>query len=371
MDALESGDVMPAQLLSQRQVRFWILTFAGFFLALYVLRDVLLPFVAGLAVAYLLDPVADRLERFGLSRLAATLLMIGLFVLAVLLAAVTLLPVLATQTTAFLAKLPTYAHELQAMVQRYVPSLLEKIGDGAQQPDIQKWFGEIAGKAATWLGTVLQTLLSGGKAVIDVFSLLLVTPVVAFYVLVDWDRMIERIDSWLPRRQLGTIRAIASDIDSAIAGYVRGQSMICLALATIYGVGLTIVGLNYGLLIGIGAGILSFIPFVGSLGGLIIALAVALVQFLPNYMPIAAVVAVFAVGQFLEGNILSPKLVGNAVGLHPVWLMFALFAFGTLAGFVGLLVAVPIAAAIGVLARHFLGLYLASPYFGDMTSGEP
>lgn len=359
---------MPVQLLSQRQVRFWILALAGLLLTLYVLRDVLLPFVAGLAVAYLLDPVADRLERLGLSRLLATLLIIGLFVAAVLLTVVTLLPVLATQTSAFLTKLPTYAHELQALAQRYAPPLLERFGDASHPPDLQKWFGDIAGKAAAWLGTLLQTVLSGGRAVIDLFSLLVVTPVVAFYILVDWDHMVERIDSWLPRSQLDTIRTIARDIDSAIAGYVRGQSLICLSLATIYAVGLTLVGLNFGLLIGIGAGILSFIPFVGSLGGLIVALGVALVQFWPDYMAIGSVVAVFAVGQFIEGNILSPKLVGGAVGLHPVWLMFALFAFGSLAGFVGLLVAVPIAAAIGVLARHFIGLYLTSHFYSDLTA---
>lgn len=360
---------MPQVPPAQRQVRFWILAFVAFLLALYVLRDVLLPFVAALVLAYLLDPVADRLERMGCSRVVATTLIVGCFFVALILVALLLVPVLVSQTNAFLVKLPTYIQQLQALAKQYVPSAFERFG-GVEKTEMPPWLGDVAGKAAQWAGTLLQTLLTGGRIILDAASLLVVTPIVAFYILVDWDRMIERVDSWLPRAQLETIRAIARDIDSAIAGFIRGQSLLCLFLATFYGIGLTLTGLNFGLLIGIGAGVLSFIPFVGSLGGLLVAGGVALVQFWPNYWPILGVGAVFGIGQFIEGNILSPKLVGSAVGLHPVWLMFALFAFGSLAGFVGLLVAVPIAAAIGVLARHFLGVYLDSRYYCDITGDE-
>jgi predicted PurR-regulated permease PerM len=187
--------------------------------------------------------------------------------------------------------------------------------------------------------------------------------VVAFYLLVDWDKMVRTVDSWLPRRQQHSLRSIARDIDRAIAGFVRGQALVCLLLGTFYAVGLTLVGLNFGALIGMSAGLLSFIPYVGSLTGLILSVGVAIVQFWPDWTWIVATLAIFVVGQFVEGNILSPKLVGASVGLHPVWLMFALLAFGTLFGFVGLLLAVPLAAAVGVVARHALQQYMDSPLY--------
>jgi predicted PurR-regulated permease PerM len=190
-----------------------------------------------------------------------------------------------------------------------------------------------------------------------------VTPVVAFYMLVDWDRMVRTIDSWMPVRQRETIRVIAHDIDRAIAGFVRGQALVCIILGTFYAAGLTVIGLNFGALIGMTAGLLSFIPYVGSLTGLILSMGVAIVQFWPDWTMIAATLGIFIFGQFVEGNILSPKLVGDSVGLHPVWLMFALLAFGALFGFVGLLLAVPLAAAMGVIARFALGRYLASPLY--------
>jgi predicted PurR-regulated permease PerM len=171
------------------------------------------------------------------------------------------------------------------------------------------------------------------------------------------------VDTWLPVPQRETVRAIARDIDKAIAGFVRGQATVCLILGTFYAVGLTMIGLNFGALIGMTAGFLSFIPYVGSLTGLILSVGVAIVQFWPDWHWILATLAIFVLGQFVEGNILSPKLVGASVGLHPVWLMFALLAFGSLFGFVGLLLAVPLAAAVGVIARHALRQYMASPLY--------
>ena len=201
------------------------------------------------------------------------------------------------------------------------------------------------------------------EAIIDIAGLFVVTPVVAFYMLLDWDKMVARVDSWVPRDHVGTVRGIANEMNTAIAGFIRGQGTVCILLGAIYAVGLTIVGLNFGLLIGLIAGIISFIPYVGSFVGLGIALLVAIVQFWPDWIMLLAVLAVFGVGQFIEGNILQPKLVGNSVGLHPVWLMFALFAFGALFGFVGLIIAVPAAAVVGVLARFGLSRYLESPLY--------
>jgi predicted PurR-regulated permease PerM len=181
--------------------------------------------------------------------------------------------------------------------------------------------------------------------------------------LLDWDRMVAKIDSWVPRDHVGTVRRLATDINRSTAGFVRGQGTVCLVLGIAYAVSLTLVGLNFGLLIGLFAGLIGFIPYVGSLVGLVLSVGVAVVQFWPEWQWIAVVIAIFFAGQMIEGNVLQPKLVGNRVGLHPVWLMFALFAFGYLFGFVGLLIAVPAAAAFAVLVRFALERYLASPVY--------
>jgi predicted PurR-regulated permease PerM len=198
---------------------------------------------------------------------------------------------------------------------------------------------------------------------VNLLSLVIVTPIVAFYLLTDWDRMVARLDSWLPRPHVETLRGLAREMDDAMAGFIRGQAVVCLLLGLFYAIGLSLAGLNFGLLIGLAAGILSFIPYVGSFIGFVLSISVAFVQFWPDWVHIAAVAAIFAAGQFIEGNFLSPKLVGNRVGLHPVWLMFALFAFGYLFGFAGLLMAVPLAAAVGVLTRFALRKYLSSPFY--------
>lgn len=177
---------------------------------------------------------------------------------------------------------------------------------------------------AGFLSTLLQSLWNSGKSLIDIAGLFVVTPVVAFYMLLDWDRMVSSIDSWVPRRQLHTVRRIAREMNAAVAGFIRGQGTLCLILGTYYAIGLTLTGLNFGLLIGFFAGLISFIPYIGSFVGLALAIGVALVQFWPDWIMIGAVAAVFFLGQFVEGNILQPKLVGSSVGLHPVWLMFAL-----------------------------------------------
>jgi predicted PurR-regulated permease PerM len=236
---------------------------------------------------------------------------------------------------------------------------------------MQRSVGNLVGQGAAWLGRFAQSLWAGGQAIISVFALLVVTPVVAFYLLVDWDRMVTTVDSWLPVRHRDTIRRLAREIDVAIAGFVRGQAAVCLILGTFYALALTLLGLNFGALIGMTAGLISFIPYVGSLTGLVLSVGVALVQFWPDWTMVLATLAVFVVGQFVEGNILSPKLVGSSVGLHPVWLMFALLAFGSLFGFVGLLLAVPLAAIAGVLARFALQRYLASPLYDSGKGAQP
>jgi predicted PurR-regulated permease PerM len=210
---------------------------------------------------------------------------------------------------------------------------------------------------------VVTGLWSGGLAVINILALLVVTPVVAFYLLYDWDRMIDLVDSWVPRDSVEEVRLLASEIDRVLAGFVRGQALVSLTLGTFYAAGLVLLGVNFGFLIGLVAGIVSFIPYLGTTLGFVVSVGIALLQFWPDWVMPVATAILFITGQLFEGYVLQPYLIGNNVGLHPVWLMFALFAFGLLFGFVGLLMAIPIAAAIGVLVRYALARYLASPIY--------
>lgn len=352
----------------QRQIGFWIAALAVAVLLLFVLRGILLPFVAGFALAYLLDPLADRMQRIGVGRLGASLLILILFVLVFILTLMILVPFGVQQVGAFVDRLPSYVVRLQQLGTQQLGPIVNRLGVRPALPEMQASAGNLISQGIAWLGTFLQSLWSGGQALIGIFSLLVVTPVVAFYMLVDWDNMVRTVDSWMPTRHRDTIRSLARDIDHAIAGFVRGQALVCIILGTFYAVSLSLLGLNFGALIGMTSGILSFIPYVGSLTGLILSVGVAIVQFWPDWTMILATLGIFVFGQFVEGNILSPKLVGDSVGLHPVWLMFALLAFGALFGFVGLLLAVPLAAAIGVVARFALRQYLASPLY---RGGEP
>lgn len=358
----------------KRQINFWLISFALFALFVYLFSPILLPFVAGMALAYLLDPVADRLEALGLPRLGATIVILVLFVLAFVLILLLLLPILGNQLAAFLEAFPNLISSLQELITSGFGSrVFEMLGIGGNE--LKANVGSLLGEGAGWIGGLLKSVWNGGQALLSVISLFVVTPVVAFYLLLDWDRMVAKIDGWLPRQHRDTVRQLAHEMDLAVAGFVRGQVSVCFLLGAFYAIGLAAVGLNFGLLIGIGAGLVSFIPYVGATLGLVVSLGVALVQFWPDWPMVAAVLAIFAVGQFLEGNVLQPKLVGNNVGLHPVWLMFALFAFGYLFGFVGMLIAVPAAAMIGVLIRFVLSQYMASAlYTGEgavMTSGVP
>jgi predicted PurR-regulated permease PerM len=212
--------------------------------------------------------------------------------------------------------------------------------------------------------------VSGGAALFNFLSLLIVTPVVAFYILVDWHRMIAKLDSWLPLDHRESLRNIAREINHALAGFIRGQSIVCLFLGIWYSVGLTLIGLDYGFLIGVVGGLLSFVPYVGSLTALVLSLSVALFQGWPSLKLFFLALGVVGSGQLLEGNVLSPQLVGESIGLHPVWLMFALLAFGQLFGFLGLIIAVPMAAAIGVITRHLISLYLTSSFYRGSSESE-
>lgn len=347
---------------------FWTVAFIAFLLFLNIFSSIMLPFVAGMAIAYFLDPLADKLEDWGLSRVLATTIIMSLFSLVVVLAFLLIVPLLVSQITQLLQEIPSYIDKLQLLAETKGKALFGDIYDKYfnstdTTDEITKQVGSIAAKIASIGSALVAKIWSGGMAFFSFISLLIVTPVVAFYLLNDWDRMLAIIASWVPLNHKKTVNSLTGDMSKVLAGFIRGQGSVCIILAIYYAVCLSLVGLNFGLVIGIIAGIISFIPFVGAIVGLVLSVGLALVQFWPDYFLIGIVAVIFAIGQFLEGNILTPKLVGRHIGLHPVWLMFALFAFGVLFGFVGLLLAVPVAAMLGVLMRFALSHYLKSQFY--------
>ena len=344
------------------QIRYWLFGFLVVCVLLYLLSDVLFPFVAGMAAAYLLDPTADKLESWGCSRTLATSLITGLFIIVALTVILLVAPVLADQIVGFLERAPGYIEAarnyltplFEALRERFPIEDMDKIRDAA---------GSFISKALTWLGRVIAGLWTGGVVLINILSLTFITPIVTFYLLRDWDRIVGYVDESLPRGNAEVIRGQLQEIDRTLAGFVRGQLMVCLVLGVFYAAALSIVGLEFGLVVGLAAGAVSFIPFVGAIFGFVVSVGLAILQF-SDWVQVGIVAAIFVVGQALEGNFLTPKLVGDKVGLHPVWIMFALLAGGALLGFVGVLLAVPIAAVIGVLLRFGYGQYLASPLYG-------
>jgi predicted PurR-regulated permease PerM len=349
------------------QVTFWVALLAALVLVLWLLGEILLPFVAGMALAYLLDPLANRLERLGIGRMWAAVLIIALFVLVFTVLILLVAPIMANQLGELIRNVPGYVRRVRELVaDPGLPWLHRVFGDGLANADNS--VGDLVSQGVGWLTTFLASLWAGGRALVSLFSLLVITPVVAFYLISDWPRMIATVDSWIPVPHRPTVRSLAREINDAIGGFIRGQTLVCIILGAIYGVALTLAGLNFGLLIGLIAGLISFIPYVGSMTGLVLSVGVAIAQFWPDWTMVLIVLGIFLIGQFLEGNILSPKLVGESVGLHPVWLMFALLAFGYWFGFLGLLLAVPLAAAVGVLARFALRRYLESPIYTGESS---
>ena len=352
-------------ILLQRHMPFWVGALVVFVLLLWLLSGILLPFVAGMAIAYLLNPLVDRIERAGVNRAVAALTIIAVAVLAFVLAILIVAPILGGQLSSFIDNIPGYVTKLQALLSDQ-PWAQKLLGAGF---NTDKGIGDLVTQGLGWLTTFLRSLWSGGRALVSLFSLVVVTPVVAFYLIYDWHRMLRSVDEWVPVHQRETVRQLARECDAAIAGFVRGQTAVCVVLGIYYAVALTISGLNFGLLIGLLSGLITFVPYVGSMTGLILGLGVAVAQFWPHWTSILIVLGIFLVGQFFEGNVLSPKLVGRSVGLHPVWVIFALLAFGYLFGFVGLLVAVPLAATIGVLVRFALQRYRASVLYTGESPG--
>ncbi len=345
----------------QSQLKYWSLAAAVFVLALWYLGDVILPFVLGGAVAYFLDPVADRLESMGASRAIATGIIAVLGVLTFVVMALLVIPTLIEQAIALFDTAPKLARELQAFLTEKFPSLMDA------ESTLRHSLTAVGEKVQERGGQLLEAVLSSAYSIINIALLFVIVPVVAVYLLYDWDHMIAQIDSLLPRDHAPVIRQLASEIDQTLAAFIRGMGTVCLILGTYYAVALMAVGLQFGLVVGFVAGGLTFIPYVGAILGGALAIGLGLFQFWGEWLQLGLVAGIFVLGQTIEGNFLTPRLVGSSVRLHPVWLIFALSVFGSLFGFVGMLVAVPVAAAIGVLMRFFAGRYRESRLYRGLS----
>jgi predicted PurR-regulated permease PerM len=338
-------------------------------LGLRLFASVLLPFVAAAGVAYFLDPLAVALERRGLRRAGAAGLLIIALLAGGLLFALLLYPLIVAQIGILFSRLPTYADLIRSAAETLIAHLQERLGLEYVDQKLRDLVGSQAGAMLGFLATALSQLVGGGFALFNVLTLLVVTPVVSFYLLRDWPGVVSRIDSWLPRRYEAILRAQAREVDRILSAWLRGQAICCVALALYYAVALSAVGLDLGLLVGLASGMLSFIPYVGSITGALTALLLAGAQF-QTWTGVLMVMGVFVVGQLLEGYVIYPRFLGDRVELHAVWVIFALFAGGAAFGFVGVLLAVPVAATIGVLCRFWLRRYLASPLYLDNPSGQ-
>ncbi len=353
-----------------RQAAFWLLALLALLGALALFKDILLPFVSGILLAYFLNPLTDKLQRLGLSRTLAAGLLVVIFGTLLVIGVVLLAPVLAAQIETLAKSLPGGIERARKAVEAIAR---ERLGSHfvMVQTAIDRAVAELQANGSSLFAAAASALWSRGAALINVVSLVLITPLVVFYLLVDWHPMLERARLWLPRDHAATIETLAADINDAVAAFIRGQGAVCLCLGLFYAVGLALVGLPYGVLVGLATGVMGFVPMVGWVVGTAVAAGIALVEFAPKFTPVASVLAVMVAGMALDTAVLSPRLVGQKVGLHPVWLIFALFAFSYLFGIVGTLVAVPVSAALAVLARFGIARYLDSDvYHGHTHQGH-
>jgi predicted PurR-regulated permease PerM len=337
--------------------RIWWISALIVVVFIYLTKAVLFPFLAGLAVAYFLDPLADKLEARKIPRGAAASLVITFFFVIILAMILALVPVLRSQFEAFATVLPKTLASLRPWLNETIALLSDKFGlniGGDVEGVLHTFSDQIMARGQQLAGSILQNSL----AVFNLLTLLLISPVVAFYFLRDWDLLVDKINGWLPPKHAETVREQVSKVDQVLAGFVRGQMLVCLVMGIMYSIGWSLVGLNFGLVLGVLAGIMAFIPFVGVIFALAIALIIGVGQWGVDFQNLGLVSLVFLIVQIVEGAYLTPRLVGERVGLHPVWVLFAVFAGGEIMGFVGVLIAVPAAAAIAVVVRYIINQYL-------------
>jgi predicted PurR-regulated permease PerM len=345
----------------RQEIVFWLGILALFFVLVYLLSPILLPFVAGGIIAYFLDPAVVWLTRWHWPRWLATLVVLLVFGLVLTLLVALIVPLLRLQATELIGRLPVLFSQAQGLLNQTMAHAAKTLSP-EDFKKLQTTISGSMGDVLAWAVRQAQSILTSGLALANLLSLVVITPVVAFFLLRDWDRIVAQIDASLPRDHLATIREQARQVDAMLGGYIRGQLLVCLILGIFYAAALSFAGLEFGLIIGILTGILAFIPYVGFATGFVLAVGLALLQFGWS-IGLILVLVVFAIGQVLESSFLSPKLVGERVRLHPVWVIFALLAFGSLFGFLGVLIALPAAAVTGVLVRFALSRYRSSSLY--------
>ena len=336
----------------------WLIVFALFVGAVYSISGILLPFIAALVLAYAMNPGVTRLEKWGIPRIPATIVMvILLFVIigGLLFGAV---PFLKDELVRLINNLPSYTERAYDAVMPY----LQKFNKWQNVAQFQEKLSEHIGDMFSWAIKVVVNILTGGLVLANLLSLVVITPILVFYLLRDWKVLINNLEMNLPKHYRKNIVSLGKEMNKSLGGYVRGQSVVCLSLATIYSTGLWLVGLEYALTVGIISGFLAFIPYVGFIISFTVAIGLALAQF-SDWLHVGLVAIVYATGQGLESTLLTPKLVGDRIGVHPVWIIFALLAGGSLFGFVGVLFALPVAAMVAVLVKAFMRMYRNSAYF--------
>ena len=345
-------------------VTFWAVVSGVALAALLLFSGILLPFAAGFVLAYLFHPIVGGMERARIPRGAAAFVIVAASMAMAVAFIAVIVPPLAAQLGQLIENLPVWYERAQSYLTEHYGPYLQHL-TGPRKPGEPAAAEQIGQHAASYLISQLQGLLKSGADLFNSLALLFLTPVVTFFLLRDWDKMIASLEDFLPRRQAPAIVEVAREIDSTISAYLRGTLIVLLVVSLFYMVSLGLIGLNYGLLIGLAAGLFSFVPYLGSTGGFLVSGAVALAQYWPDYRMPALVCGVFVFGQVVEGNVLTPFIVGNRVRLHPLWLLFALVASGYLLGFLGLVVSVPLAAALGVLVRHAIRKYYESPLHNE------
>lgn len=341
----------------------WLLIGLGIALVacLYLLKSILMPFLTGLLVAYAMNPAVRRFETWGISRNLGTGFMILSFFLSIGLLLFIAIPFIQTELLLLASHIPQYGERIMAALK----PLLDEASLYIEPTDLERLrslASSYMGDVISWGIRVLAGILTNGLAIANLISLIVITPIVAFYCLRDWPTIISSLDRWIPRPYEPTLKHIFRDINQTIGGFAKGQALVCLMVGTYYAITLTLAGLDFSFVVGVIIGIMAFIPYVGATVGFMLSIGIALAQF-PDWHSVGVIAAIFAVGQTIEGYLLIPYFVGDRIGLHPVWVLFALLAGGVLYGFVGILFALPVAAAIGVIIRHIFKIYLKSPYY--------
>ena len=325
--------------------------------------SILLPFVIAAGLAYFLDPLVVRMERFRINRGFGASLVILAFGGAFALFALLLYPVITAQAAAFIKNMPSYIATIQKEMAWVIQEVQHRLPHSLQGK-LQDFATNQLGGLGSYVGHAAGNIIGGGYAVVNIAVLLVIIPIITFYFLRDWQSIIHHVDRLLPRPYEGLVREQAVEVDKILSAWIRGQAICCLALAAIYAIGLTIIGLDLGLIVGMTAGLISFIPYIGTILGALTAILLALSQS-QGWHGVINVIIVFSVGQCLNDYLIQPRLLGDRLGLSAVWVIFALFAGGAAFGFLGIMLAVPVTATLGVILRFWLRRYMQSPLYLD------